>query len=44
MECAVDVEMPTDGICVEGNKKNAVHLLGNQLQVGIQCAAANWFV
>jgi hypothetical protein len=44
MGCVVDVEMPTNGIHVEGNKKNVVHLLGNQLQACIQCAATNWFV
>jgi hypothetical protein len=35
MKCAVNVEMPADGICVEGNKKNVVHLLGNQLKARI---------
>jgi hypothetical protein len=44
MECAVDVEMPANGICVEGNKMNVVHLLGNQLKARIQCAAANRFM
>jgi hypothetical protein len=35
MECAVDVEMRADGIRVEGNKKNVVHLLGNQLKARV---------
>jgi hypothetical protein len=35
MKCALDVEMPANGIRVEGNKKNVVHLLGNQLQARI---------
>jgi hypothetical protein len=44
MKCPVNIEMPTTGICMEGNKNNVVHLLGNQLKARIQCAAANWFM
>ncbi len=31
MECAVNIEMPANCICVEGNEENVVHLPGNQL-------------
>jgi hypothetical protein len=35
VKCAVQFEMPHDGICVEGNEKNVIGLLGNQLKARV---------